>query len=178
MFISLNQSYVNNIDAHPVVGALKPPLNLLSLPLLLTPFFLLPFDAARYYYENTKRVEDEQVVVLMRILQDQVNAGFSQEDVMQLLSLNGHPIRNLRHLINEVEHCKEPFLDFHFDSGEHIVLETGPAKRSTERILKAYGIRSAKSVNFISSKTPSPPRRLRAKRKKELTDQNTPKEQG
>jgi hypothetical protein len=89
---------------------------------------------------------------MTKILQDQVNAGFSQEHAQQLLSLNGSDIRNLRHLIDEVERCAEPFLEFRFDSGERIVLATQPARKATERILRKYGIRSAKSSNFLPVK--------------------------
>lgn len=126
VFIGLNENYVGHVDAEPIVG--------------------------RYYYQNTKRFEDEQVVVMTKILQDQVNAGFSQEHAHQLLSLNGCDIRNLRHLIDEVERCAEPFLEFRFDSGERIVLATQPARKATERILRKYGIRSAKSSNFLPVK--------------------------
>ncbi len=88
-------------------------------------------------------------MALIKILQDEVNAGFHHYHANQLVSFNGERINNLKQLIERVENCKEPFLDFKLDSCERIILETQKAKKATERILKRYGIRNSKSEDLV-----------------------------
>lgn len=153
--MSLDEGFIDHCEYHlsPITGT--PSLPLLSALSALSvlspniPLCLLHIFTAKYFYQNTRQQEDEQVVALIKILQDEVNAGFHHVHANQIVSFNGEKITNLKQLIEKVENCKEPFLDFKLDSSERIILDTQKAKKATDRILRRYGIRNSKSEGLM-----------------------------
>ncbi|CAL5037730.1 unnamed protein product [Urochloa decumbens] len=93
---------------------------------------------------------DEQLVVVSQVLVSDINIGYEEIVNIQVLSFNGTPVKNLKHLAAMVEECDEPFLKFDLDYDQLVVLETKTAKAATQDILTTHCIPSAMSEDLNS----------------------------
>ncbi|CAN6201976.1 unnamed protein product [Urochloa humidicola] len=93
---------------------------------------------------------DEQLVVVSQVLVSDINIGYEDIVNIQVLSFNGTPVKNLKHLATMVEECDEPFLKFDLDYDQLVVLETKTAKAATQDILTTHCIPSAMSEDLKS----------------------------
>lgn len=110
---------------------------------------------------RARESSDEQVVVLSYVLAHTVNLGFQdvRNSRLKALVLNGTTVRvrNLKHLTEAVEACKEEFLRFElFPRGagfasEVIVLERAAVKATEQEILRRNKIPAAKRISEIFS---------------------------
>ncbi|CAO1947520.1 unnamed protein product [Urochloa humidicola] len=91
---------------------------------------------------------DEQLVVVSQVLVSDINIGYEDIVNIQVLSFNGTPVKNLKHLATMVEECSEPFLKFDLDYDQLVVLETKTAKAATQDILTTHCIPSAMSEDL------------------------------
>ncbi|GJN29201.1 hypothetical protein PR202_gb17399 [Eleusine coracana subsp. coracana] len=88
---------------------------------------------------------DEQLVVLSQVLVADINIGYEEIVNIQVLTFNGTPIKNLKHLAAMVEQCNEEFMKFDLEYDQVVVLETKTAKDATLDILTTHCIPSAMS---------------------------------
>lgn len=87
--------------------------------------------------------EGEELVMLANaMLPHRMIKGYNNRPFGVVKSVNGEDVRNLRHLIELLRDCKEPFLTFEFE-GEHerIILSRSEMIGATEDILADGGIR-------------------------------------
>ncbi|KAH7302053.1 hypothetical protein KP509_23G054200 [Ceratopteris richardii] len=94
------------------------------------------------------QTEDEQLVVISQVLVADINIGYEEIVNTQVISLNGTPVRNLKHLAHMVETCEEEFLTLDLEYQQMIVLETKKAKAATGEILVTHCIPSAMSEDL------------------------------
>ncbi|GJN00216.1 hypothetical protein PR202_ga17630 [Eleusine coracana subsp. coracana] len=88
---------------------------------------------------------DEQLVVLSQVLVADINIGYEEIVNIQVLTFNGTPVKNLKHLATMVEQCNEEFMKFDLEYDQVVVLETKTAKDATLDILTTHCIPSAMS---------------------------------
>lgn len=69
----------------------------------------------------------------------------------QVVSLNGTPVRNLRHLVSLVENCSSPYLDFFLEYNQRVVLANSRAKAATAEILSVHCIGSDRSPDLLAA---------------------------
>jgi len=91
---------------------------------------------------------NEQLVVVSQVLVSDINIGYEDIVNIQVLALNGTPVKNLKHLATIVEECNEAFLKFDLDYDQLVVLETKTAKAATQDILTTHCIPSAMSEDL------------------------------
>ena len=95
--------------------------------------------------------EDEQVVVLSQVLAAEVNIGYEDIVNTSVVGVNGTAVRNLRHLVELVEGCKDPFLRFDLDYGQLIALDTEESRAATTAILETHNIARKCSADLDSA---------------------------
>jgi len=98
--------------------------------------------------DHDMKTTDEQSVILINVLADDCNAGYSGLGGMMLKKVNGQDIVNLKDLITRIEANKEKYLTLEFELGFVVVLDTEQAKTATDRVLSNYRIPSTKSADL------------------------------
>ena len=98
----------------------------------------------------------EQPVVLSRCFPSKATAGYASMADRQVLSVNGHSVRNLRHMYALVQtlHAEEDYLRFevHCVGGNAIVTTaTASAEETLEGTLRLYRIPAAASADLVDA---------------------------
>lgn len=105
-----------------------------------------------YYYRHGKKLfSDHNVVVLNRILPDDVNLGYQLIRDLVITEVNDHKIYSLKDLVQEVEASNAKYLIFKSEEGEEIILDRQIAQTRHQVILNNYNILHDRSYNFIKS---------------------------
>lgn len=64
-----------------------------------------------------QRCGHEQIIVLSKVLNDEVNVGYHSWSNMQLVSVNGHICQNIQELVNVLTmKIEDETLQFHFEN--------------------------------------------------------------
>ena len=92
--------------------------------------------------------KEEEVVVISKIFDDDVNKGYEGLRNGILTHINGKLIKNMKDLKNVVGNHKKKFIVFKFENGKHIVLDYKKAIKVSPKILKRYGINSSYSEDL------------------------------
>mmetsp|Transcript_30600 Transcript_30600/g.49526 ORF Transcript_30600/g.49526 Transcript_30600/m.49526 type:complete len:625 (-) Transcript_30600:283-2157(-) len=114
----------------------------------------VPTRLVNLFCYGQKTHHDEQAIVLMKVLADEMNAGYEHLISRQVLSINGQEIRNLKHLANIVESCQESFVRIELDLGLSVVIDHQKGKDTSPHILQRYRVRSAMSDDILSQLRP------------------------
>ena len=95
---------------------------------------------------------EELVVVASPFLPHRLAAGYSSAFGNVVKSVNGTPIRNLRHLVEVLRDCKEAFVSLEFarKGGEIPVFPRKEMEAATEGLLTDNGIRSQGSPELMA----------------------------
>jgi hypothetical protein len=95
--------------------------------------------------------EDCQVpVVVQKVLADEVNVGYHDLESVLVRSVQGVPVRNLRHLVALVEATDEDFVRFEAVDGRRIVLDRRAVTERSARLLARFGVPSDRSDDLRS----------------------------
>lgn len=96
--------------------------------------------------------DGEENVVLVRVLPDDCVEGYLGSDGVLVLSVNDVKIRNLKHLVELVENCKEQYIRFGIDDGDdwesQRIVETEKMREATPRVMRNYQIQSDRSADL------------------------------
>ena len=101
-----------------------------------------------------KRIPDriiskrEQTVVLSTVLPDAINRGYKNMESSVIYSVNGTPIRDMKHMIQLIESAKDEFLTITTDYGNVITLDLEKARKRNPRILKNYQVNIDRSADL------------------------------
>ena len=83
--------------------------------------------------------EGQQIVMLLMVLRAEVNVGY-EDHVGQLESLNGEPVRSLRHLKEMVEALSAGRFVFRLEAGEMLVLNVDKCWKSEKDLFRTHCI--------------------------------------
>jgi len=98
------------------------------------------------YLNGYPTADSQQVVVLTKILDDEINMGYEEEQANTIVaSVNGKPIANLEQMVYEIEvGCAQSDIFTLITTDNQYLVVPGPAtkerKEATERIAATYGI--------------------------------------
>jgi S1-C subfamily serine protease len=95
-----------------------------------------------YYFRGEPTEERTEVVVLVRILGDEVNVGYQGFLYEVLVEANGIRTRDLSSLVQAIEDNTGPFHVLLTEAGKKIVLDRVKVEESEERIIQNYRIPS------------------------------------
>jgi S1-C subfamily serine protease len=97
------------------------------------------------------KVEGEEVVVLMRVLADDVNLGYHDWSGWIVEKVDGRPINNLRELVNAVETGTDEFVVFSDDRNSELVMDRAKARAALPDILQRYRIPADRSEDLCAA---------------------------
>jgi len=90
----------------------------------------------------------QNVVVVSQVLAADINIGYEEINNTAVTGFNGVAVKNLAHLAEMVERCKEEYLRFELEHEQLVVLKTKDATKATTAILKTHCIPHAKSQDL------------------------------
>jgi S1-C subfamily serine protease len=103
----------------------------------------------QYYYRNGERTDDRrEIVVLVKVLADEINAGYHDLRNRVISHVNGKRISTIKDLVPAFEEHKGKYHVIEDESGYKIVLDKNKADKSAVRILKKYKINSDRSKDL------------------------------
>lgn len=100
---------------------------------------------------------DELVVVSSPFFPNKLVTGYSNRFGSVIQSINGIPVRSLKHLVSVLRDLKEELVVIHFDqrNGETMVLPRKAMLEQTESVLSDNGIRSQGSPDMMAIWNPA-----------------------
>lgn len=102
---------------------------------------------ASFQFDQLTQV-GEKIVILTRVLPDEVNKGYHNSGDYRIVKVNGQPINNLKDLVRIVEGGSEPFVSFTDRWGASVVLERKGVEARKHEILDKYRIEKDRSDNL------------------------------
>ena len=94
---------------------------------------------ALYEYGIRTR-ERQEVVVLQKVLADEVNRGYHQMDSMVITKVQDVPLRCMCDLHDVLAATEEPYVRFETDDHQQIVIDRKLAEQRHRAILRRYGV--------------------------------------
>jgi len=107
-----------------------------------------PMGLVWHWAESRRRFPEQEVVVLSQVFAAPLTVGFTDFYDMVLLRFNGKEPKNLRHLIQMVQSCKEANMTFDLERDKCIILPRKKAMEETRRIVLANMIHHDRSVQY------------------------------
>lgn len=96
--------------------------------------------------------DGEEDVALVRVFPDDCVDGYLGNDGVLVRSVNGVKVRNLKHLVELIENCRDQFVRFGIDTGDNwesqFVVETEQMRKATPRVMCNYQIPSDRSADL------------------------------
>ena len=109
--------------------------------------------------ETGKAFPGDEAVVISDILPDVCMEGYLGCDDTLVRSVNGTPVRNLRHLVEMVESVTDGFICFGLDMGDEwtveMVVDATELRTATPRVMTRYQIPSDRNQDLL----PEPPKK-------------------
>ncbi|MCS7151336.1 MAG: serine protease [Endomicrobia bacterium] len=101
-----------------------------------------PVSFYYHYHYSDPTEERKEIVVLLRVLSDEVNIGYQEYQHVILKSVNNEPVKSLNHLVELCEKSNVEYIEFKLENGERIVVNAQKCKDAKNRILNKYKISS------------------------------------
>jgi S1-C subfamily serine protease len=116
-----------------------------ALSLLKSPLSTMAFDPP-------KEELQELVVISSPFFPHKLANGYSSSTGAVVYSVNGTPIKSLKHLVELLRDLKDPFVTFEFNQhgGEALVFSRAAIMGATEEILTDNGVRAQASPELLS----------------------------
>ena len=118
-----------------------------------------PKDLMALLDDNVADDQVEEVVLLLRVLADDLNQGYQDMENLVIRKVNGNGVRSLKQLIPAIENARTQYIAFEGRNGEQIVLDREHVAKNQAGILRTYGIARDRSTDLLppvpkTSKTP------------------------
>lgn len=110
-----------------------------------------PTNLLNYYLYEKPKDHRRQIVVLIRVLADDINAGYHELENRVVSCVNGRKIVNMRDLVDAVEGQQQRYHTIIDETGYKIVLDKSRISTHEHDILKKYNIHSNRSKNLEPS---------------------------
>ncbi|MCK4649008.1 trypsin-like peptidase domain-containing protein [bacterium] len=109
-----------------------------------------PRNLVNYYYEGEPTEERREVIVLVKVLADEVNVGYYDWRYNVISYINGKKISTMKDLVSAFEDYEGSYHTIVDERGYEIVLERDKIQEANQRILKKYKINSDRSEDLRS----------------------------
>ncbi len=113
-------------------------------------FFSAPSKLMNYYINGVRTENRKEVVLLTKVLADEINLGYHDLDNLVIVKVNG---RNISDMDSLVKAFTENTGDYHIiidDINRKIVINKKKSEHFGERILKRYRISKDRSPNLVT----------------------------
>ncbi|KMT10529.1 hypothetical protein BVRB_5g116530 [Beta vulgaris subsp. vulgaris] len=110
-----------------------------------------PVELLYKLHYSMAKSNDEELIIISQVLVADINIGYEDLTNVQVIAVNGNPVKNLKSFKNMVESCNSEFLKFDLEFNMMVVLRTETAKATTAEILATHCIPSAMSDDLLIS---------------------------
>jgi S1-C subfamily serine protease len=108
-----------------------------------------PYKLITYLVDGKLSRAGEEVVIIIKVLADDVNNGYEDLINSRIVEVNGKKILNLKDLIRTVEtESAVPYVVFRTEDNETIALDRKKAEEAQDAILATYQISDARSQDL------------------------------
>lgn len=107
-----------------------------------------PAHLMSLFQRRNRSVDNEEIVVLIKILPHAVNKGYEEYSDLHIVKVNDKKVNSLRELIAVVEKDKSEYVTFQDLEGIKIVFDRKEAKASLNDILRIYDVPSDRSSDL------------------------------
>ncbi len=107
-----------------------------------------PVSLVSLFRNNIPEVEGQQVVMILRVLADEVNVGYENVLPWIVRTVNGQSIMSMTDLVRAIEDDGTHYTKFENARGQQIVLNREAAIASNPRILATYRIENDRSADL------------------------------
>ncbi|XP_019088189.1 PREDICTED: putative protease Do-like 11, mitochondrial [Camelina sativa] len=99
-------------------------------------------------YNTYRKAGEHQLVIISKILEDDINKGYESLDDLQVKKVNSVKVKNLKHLCELIEKCSTKDLRLVLEDNKVMVLNTESAKKATLKIMERHKIKSVISKDI------------------------------
>jgi S1-C subfamily serine protease len=107
-----------------------------------------PTHLVNYYVRGEPTEDRKQIVILVKVLADEVNRGYHNWSYNVISSVNGKRISNITDLVSAIEEHQGKYHVIEDERGGKLILDRIKVDDSTERILRRYKITSDRSEDL------------------------------
>jgi len=111
-------------------------------------FFSAPTKLLNFYQEGVRTDDRKQLIILTKVLADEINLGYHDIDNIIINKVNGKKISDMKDLINSFENNKDIYHIIEDDTGKKIILRKDKVDKFSGRILNTYHIPSDRSIDL------------------------------
>jgi S1-C subfamily serine protease len=111
-----------------------------------------PSNLLNYYFRGEPTEDRREIVVLVKVLADEINVGYHELRNNVISSVNGREISAMKDLVNAFEGNEEKYHIIVDEQGYQLVLEKKKVDENRERILNKYRISSDRSKDLVLEK--------------------------
>ena len=109
----------------------------------------VPVDLLKAKHETYREHKDDQLVIISHVLGHKQTACYNVLVCTTVKKVNGHSIKNLKHMIQLIEQSKEPFLRFDLSCFSTMILERATADETRDQLMKAHNIPASRSADLL-----------------------------
>jgi len=109
---------------------------------------IAPHSLLHHYESGVRTAKRQEVVILQKVLADTVNRGYHQFESLEIVRVQGKPIRNLKDLIRIVERSRAELVTFESAQGIQLVLDRAEAATRRNAILTRFGVPEDRSSDL------------------------------
>jgi len=111
-------------------------------------FMTAPVKLLNFYQEGVRTADRKQLVILTKVLADEINLGYHDIDNIIIERINGKKISSIRDVIDAFENNKGLYHIIEDDTGKKIILRKDRVDSFSNRILQTYHINSDRSEDL------------------------------
>ncbi|MDF1537203.1 MAG: serine protease [bacterium] len=97
------------------------------------------------YFHNFRTKDRDQIVLLSKVLPAALNKGYQALVDIIVSTVQGKPVKDLKHLVRLIEEAKGPRLKIVMETGEIVVLDLVKTRKENQKILKLHNVNSDRS---------------------------------
>ena len=113
---------------------------------------LAPRELVCRLLNNIPEREDQQVVVLLKVLAADVNQGYQSISSWIVERANGEKVWNMRDLVEKIENCQDSFVILEDQYNRKVIIDKKEALADQQEILEIYRIPFDRSEDLTEVK--------------------------
>ncbi len=107
-----------------------------------------PPELLHHYYSAVRAEEQHEIVVLSKVLADEINVGYEELDNTCVVSVNGQVPANMKHFVELLDGANNG-VEIRLSDDCLVVLDAAQARSATASILERYDVRQDRSADLM-----------------------------
>jgi S1-C subfamily serine protease len=108
-------------------------------------FYKAPTKLLDLYYYGVRAEDKKEVVLLSKVLADEINLGYHDLHNLIITKINDKKISSMKDVVDIIENSKDIYLIIEDDSRTKVILRKDQVDKYSDRILQTYRIASDRS---------------------------------